>query len=104
MTNAGAASAFLLRAQTRSTTGNLHFAIQCDATTAIAFSAGTTGRSRMKHIDQRQTWVRQLRDAALTKAVKVGTNDNLADLFTKILKGAAFTALRDKFMVRLHGQ
>ena len=80
------------------------FAIQCDATTAIAFSAGTTGRSRMKHIDQRQTWVRQLRDAALTKAVKVGTNDNLADLFTKILKGAAFTALRDKFMVRLHGQ
>ena len=52
----------------------------------------------MKHIDQRQAWVRQLRDAALTKANKVPTNDNLADLFTKVLKGASFTSLRDRFL------
>ena len=80
------------------------FVIHCDATVAIAFSAGTTGRSRMKHIDQRQAWVRQLRDASITKAHKVGTNDNLADLFTKALKGASFTTLRDQFMVQLQQQ
>ena len=74
------------------------FVINCDATVAIAFSGGSTGRSRMKHIDQRQAWVRQLRDAALTKANKVPTNDNLADLFTKVLKGASFTSLRDRFL------
>ena len=74
------------------------FVINCDATVAIAFSGGSTGRSRMKHIDQRQAWVRQLRDAALTKANKVPTNDNLADLFTKVLKGTSFTSLRDQFL------
>ena len=57
-----------------------------------------------QHIDQRQAWVRQLRDASITKAHKVGTNDNLADLFTKALKGASFTTLRDQFMVQLQQQ
>ena len=80
------------------------FQIHCDATVAIAFSGGTSGRSRMKHIDQRQAWVRQLRDAELTKAIKVDTEDNLADLFTKILKGVSFTVLRDRFMTKLGSQ
>ena len=74
------------------------FQLQSDATVAIAFSRAETGKSRMKHIDCRQGWVRQLRDKDLVKLVKVDTKVNLADTFTKLLRGQIFLNLRRRFM------
>ena len=65
----------------------------------VKIPIGTTGRSRMKHIDCRQGWVRQLRDANIVKPVDVNTKDNLSDLFTKLMVGACFQQLRDRCMV-----
>ena len=71
--------------------------LEVDNSTAIAFAEGGK-RSKMRHIDCRQKWVEALRDHALVKLVKVGTDDNLADLFTKILGPIKFEDLRDRIM------
>ena len=39
--------------------------IKVDNTTAIAFSKGNVRRSKLKHIDVRQSWVEWLRDKSL---------------------------------------
>ena len=72
--------------------------MRCDATVAISFSKGTSGKSRMKHIDCRQAWVNQVRDVKLAKAVDVDTKDNWSDIFTKLMRGTPFVELRDQFM------
>ena len=69
--------------------------INVDNTTAIAFSENSTKRSKMRHIDCRQLWVQALRDRGLCKLVKVSTDDNESDLFTKILGPIRFEFLRD---------
>jgi len=71
--------------------------LEVDNSTAIAFAEGGK-RSKMRHIDCRQKWVEALRDHALVKLIKVGTDDNLADLFTKILGPIKFEDLRDRIM------
>ena len=55
----------------------------------------------MRHIDCRQLWVRALRNRKLCKLVKVGTEENLSDMFTKILDlgPIRFEQLRDRMMV-----
>ena len=73
--------------------------INVDNTTAIAFSENSTKRSKMRHIDCRQLWVQALRDRGLCKLVKVSTDDNESDLFTKILGPIRFEFLRDRMMV-----
>ena len=59
--------------------------MEVDNSTAIAFADDSGKRSKMRHIDCRQRWVQALRDHSLVTLQKVDTNDNLADLFTKIL-------------------
>ena len=71
--------------------------LEVDNSTAIAFAEGSK-RSKMRHIDCRQQWVEALRDHSLVKLIKVGTDDNLADLFTKILGPIKFENLRDRIM------
>ena len=73
--------------------------INVDNTTAIAFSENSTKRSKMRHIDCRQLWVQALRDRKLCKLVKVSSEDNESDLFTKILGPIRFEFLRDRMMV-----
>ena len=72
--------------------------IQVDNAAAIAFSNGNTRRSKLRHIDVRQQWVVQLRDAEVCRLVKVDTKEKLADPFTKLFTGEEHARLRELYM------
>jgi hypothetical protein len=78
--------------------------LQVDNTTAEIFANDTAFRSRLKHIDARQEWVKTLRDHDLVKVIHVSTNDNLADIMTKILPVATFIRLRNLMMFEVPSQ
>ena len=63
---------------------DLPLEIQVDNAAAIAFSGGNTRCSKLRHIDVRQQWVTQLRNAEVCKLIKVDAKANLADPFTKM--------------------
>jgi hypothetical protein len=77
------------------------FFLQIDNTSALAFAKHTANRSRLKHIDVRQSWVKTLRDHNISTPVHVPTELNLADLFTKILLKPRFQMLRDRILHRI---
>ena len=62
------------------------------------FANATAQRSKLKHIDCRQEWVKALR----CKTVHIPTKDNLADIFTKILPSGDFIRLRDQLLHPTH--
>ena len=57
-------------------------------------------KSKLKHIDCRQEWVKVLRDKDIVTPVHVHTDLNTADLFTKILSRPKFEDIRGRFMVQ----
>ena len=69
-----------------------------DNTTAEAFSNNTAFKSKLKHIDCRQEWVKMLRNKDIIVPAHVNTNENLADLFTKILDKNTFLKHRNRIM------
>ena len=71
-----------------------------DNATAILFAKDTVRRSKLRHIDARMAWVEALRDETIVKFVKVGTEDNLADLNSKLLNPVRFKYLVDKILVQ----
>ena len=73
--------------------------LQIDNTTAIAFCNDSVVKSKLKHIDCRQEWVRMLRDKKILIPKWVHTDENDADFFTKILPRTRFCYLRDRMMV-----
>ena len=75
------------------------FKIQMDNSAAECFAKGTAFKSKLKHIDCRQEWVKVLRDRDICTPVHVDSKDNLADMFTKILPETDFIRLRSKLMV-----
>ena len=75
--------------------------LQMDNSTAEAFANNSTVRSKLKHIDVRQEWVKTLRDKNLIKPVHVNTKVNIADILTKILTALDFIRLRDMIMHKL---
>ena len=75
------------------------FELMMDNTTAEAFCNQTVKRSKLKHIDCRQEWVKCIRDKNIMIAKHVDTKENLADLFTKILDSKTFILLRDQMMI-----
>ena len=72
--------------------------IHVDATAALGFAAKTKGVGRMKHIDLREGWVRQLLSADKADLVKVDGKMNKADQLTKILGKSEFQAGEDELM------
>ena len=74
------------------------FTLEVDNQTAIHFAKGTTKRSKMKHIDARQSWVEALRDHPIVQLKWVPTADNLADLNSKLLPVQRFEALRAQIL------
>ena len=74
--------------------------LQMDNSTAEAFANNTAVKSKLKHIDARQEWVRLLRDKEILKPVHVDTKLNVADIFTKILSAPDFMRLRDMMMIQ----
>jgi hypothetical protein len=77
------------------------FKIQMDNAAAESFALGTAFKSKLKHIDCRQEWVRVLRDRGICTPVHVDTKDNLADIFTKILTAPEFERLQDQIMYNM---
>ena len=73
--------------------------LQVDNTTAEAFMNNTCKKSKLKHIDCRQEWVKMLRNKDIVVPVHVDTEVNIADFFTKILSAPRFKTLRDMFMI-----
>ena len=74
--------------------------LEVDNATAILFAKDTVRRSKLRHIDARMAWVEALRDETIVKFIKVGTEDNLADLNSKLLNPVRFAYLVDKILVR----
>jgi hypothetical protein len=74
------------------------FTLEVDNETARIFANNSAQRSKLKHIDCRQEWVKILRDKSICTPVHVPTKDNLADLFTKILPAGDFIRLRDHLL------
>ena len=61
-----------------------------DAAAAIAFATNVGSKTRMKHLDIRLEWIQELRDSNLVEIIKVSTDEQRADPFTKILERVAF--------------
>ena len=78
------------------------FTLEVDNDTARIFANATAQRSKLKHIDCRQEWVKTLRDKNVCNVVHIPTKDNLADIFTKILPVDTFRRLRDRLMYNPH--
>ena len=74
------------------------FILELDNDAANVFIKGTAQRSKLKHIDARQEWVKTLRDRSVCSPVHIDTADNLADFFTKPLEGKLFFDMRDRIM------
>ena len=72
--------------------------LQMDNAAAEAFCTGSVKRTKMKHIDCRQHWVRVLRDKSICIPTHVDTKRNLADIFTKPLDKATFWTLLRRIM------
>jgi hypothetical protein len=77
---------------------NLPYTLEMDNAAAEVFANDTAMNTKLRHIDQRQHWVRALRDANLVRALHVGTKDNLADIFTKPLQGQDFRNIRNRIL------
>ena len=55
-------------------------------------------QGRMKHVDRRHFYLRELVEEHRLRVPFVSTVDNLADFFTKPLKPSTFYPMRDKIM------
>jgi len=64
----------------------------CDSKNTIHLSKNLTFHSRSNHIDVRYHWIRNVLDARLLELAKVRTNDNGADMMTKVLPRWKFEA------------
>ena len=73
--------------------------LEVDNATAIIFSKDQVRRSKLCQIDCRQAWVEVLHDEHIVKLIKVDTNENLADLNSKLCNVVRFEYLMNKTMV-----
>ena len=58
----------------------------------------SANKTRLKHIDVRQQWVKTLRDQELVQGVKISSEANISDIGTKILPAPTFLQLRNKIL------
>jgi hypothetical protein len=80
----------------------LPFILQVDNQAACCFASQEqySGKSKLRHVDQRQAWVKALRDSNIVKTQYVPTLDNRADWLTKPLAQPAFVRFREMMMQR----
>ena len=69
-----------------------------DNEAARIFTNASAQKTKLKHIDCRQEWVQALRNKNIIQPAHVPTDDNLADLMTKILEKKTFVGLRERCM------
>jgi hypothetical protein len=70
------------------------FTLEMDNDAARIFANASAQKTKLKHIDCRQEWVRTLRNKDICNPIHIPTKDNLSDIFTKILSGPEFERLR----------
>ena len=75
--------------------------IKVDASAAKGFAESVGKVSKMKHIDVRMGWVKELRNRDLVTFTRVPGTENLADFFTKLLLGIQFTKWEGAMMQKL---
>ena len=68
--------------------------IFCDNTSAIAITQNPKFHARTKHIDVRHHFIRDHVEIGNIEILKIGTEDQLADIFTKPQQESRFLALR----------
>ena len=73
--------------------------IGVDNTTAVAYANGTVKRSKIRHIDAQQDWVRAMHNDRICKLWKVDTKENESDLLTKIHEADQFERLHNRCML-----
>ena len=76
----------------------LNTPIYCDNESAIALSKDTCNHSKAKHIFIRFHFIRDCVEKKLVNLVKIHTDDQRADLFTK-----AFDRPRFEFLLKVNG-
>ena len=69
-----------------------------DNNAAISISTKSTKKSRVKHVELKFLKVREYVSNKMVKIVKVASENQLADIFTKGLKNEVFLKLRDSLM------
>ena len=79
----------------------LPISLEMDNAACEVFCKDTAFKTRLKHIDCRQWWVRHLRDRKVLIPLHVSSAENLADFFTKILAVQTFLHLRGILMTLL---
>ena len=61
------------------------FPLHIDNAACITFMDDSSRVSRLKHIDLRENWVKEMRNRGIVVPTKIGTDDNYSDLLTKAL-------------------
>lgn len=77
------------------------FTLFIDNAAAEIFMNNTAPITRMKHIDVRAHWVKEMRDQQRVTPCHIASADNLADLFTKIHPKTVFARLAGLIMTRV---
>ena len=69
-----------------------------DNKSAIDVAYNPQHHGRMKHVDRRHFFIRELIEEHRIRCPFVNSTDNLADFFTKPLQASVFFPLRDQIM------
>jgi hypothetical protein len=75
--------------------------LYCDNLSAINISKNPVQHSRTKHTDIRHPFIRDLVEEKIVTLEHVGTEEQLADIFTKALDAMQFEKLRGKLGICL---
>ena len=78
------------------------FILQVDNAACESFAKADARRSKLKHIDCRQEWIKILRDKNIMLPKHVDTKLNVADIFTKISDKKTFEGLVNMIMKPVH--
>ncbi|GJZ92901.1 hypothetical protein Tco_0664966, partial [Tanacetum coccineum] len=73
-----------------STTESESVIVNCDNQSAIHLSRNAMFHERTKHINVRYHFIREIVESKEIKVAKIGTKDNAADAFTKVVPGPKF--------------
>ena len=79
------------------------FTLEMDNAAAAIFCKGSAQKTKLKHIDCRQSWVQTLRNRNVMAPKHVPSKENFAGIFTKILDKNTFEYLRNQLMVPYTG-
>ena len=72
--------------------------LHMDNTAGIDVAYNPEHHGRMKHVDRRHFYIRELVEERRLRVPFVSSENNLADFFTKALSASVFFPLRDRIM------